>query len=173
MINWVAVAVALVPGYFFQVFMHEGAHALILLMHGGKVRSFNIFPHQANGRFYFGRVTYENYDQIDNTGRALISFAPIMFGSPFFILYGFLAWIFATKGWSIAASVLLVMHVMAGVDIGRGFLNRYIGGEHHDINKTFKYARTPTVVRDHIPWILAATILCCMVAVFIGVLLVG
>jgi uncharacterized membrane protein len=40
------------------VVVHEGAHALVVIGHGGKVKAFRPWPHRRNGEWVFGWISY-------------------------------------------------------------------------------------------------------------------
>lgn len=57
-LDWITVLVLLWPAWIVEVFLHEASHAAFALVQGMRINSFKIWPHQHNGRWKFGRVSY-------------------------------------------------------------------------------------------------------------------
>ena len=50
------IIVYLIPAAFLSLFLHELAHVIAIKSIGGKIVLFKPWPHELNGRLYFGRV---------------------------------------------------------------------------------------------------------------------
>ena len=55
---------------------HEGCHALVVHLLGGKVTSFKPFVHKRNGKWYFASMSWNSDKTFTNRQRAYISVAP-------------------------------------------------------------------------------------------------
>lgn len=94
---WIFLLIA-IPYLFLWILVHEGSHALTTLFKGGKVLSFKPWPHRENGKFYWGRVTYQywgdNGDSILATPYIVDTLAGLLFFLLAFIIPGG-KWLFA------------------------------------------------------------------------------
>lgn len=55
---WFIPLILAIPLFFFWIAVHEGSHALIVILQGGKIIEFKPWPHRDEGKFYIGRITY-------------------------------------------------------------------------------------------------------------------
>ena len=72
---WYIPLIILVPLFFLWTVVHESAHAMQVLILGGKVIDFKPYPCKINGTWFFGYISYKVPD-LDVLKRDLISIAP-------------------------------------------------------------------------------------------------
>jgi hypothetical protein len=72
---WLPLALAL-PYYMLWTLIHEGSHALIVLLKRGEIVSFKPWPHRDKGEFFIGRVVYRGIERAD-----IFSVAPYLVDS--------------------------------------------------------------------------------------------
>ena len=147
MIDWVSVSLLVIPSYFFQTFLHEGAHALFAIAHDMRITSFKIWPHyittsRGTQRLYWGRVTYvRNRNTIDTAAeRAWRSISPITISLPIW------TFVYLTKTfWGGFAAptmtTILVFWTAMTIDLVRGLLQSV--GKLGDLNRAAYYAGVP------------------------------
>lgn len=58
MIWWLPLVLA-APMFLIWTTIHEGSHALAARLTGAEIRTFKPWPHRFEGRWYFGRMSYE------------------------------------------------------------------------------------------------------------------
>lgn len=110
---WLPLALA-VPGYFLWTAVHEGAHALAVLITGGRVLTFKPWPHRVEGIWFFGRMVR------DGGKDTLVHLAPFVLDFVAFCALVYPVTIVQGAGWwaLMTALALPVVNTAVGV-LGR------------------------------------------------------
>jgi len=130
MIWWAAVLTAFVLGLLWTA-VHEGAHALAALARRRKVLSFKPWPHKVDGKFYFGRLTYEGRGTPD------IHVAPYVLDAVVFAGAAILVFLLEQE---VARSILFGVLFPPLVNTGAAVQARYRGVAQPDLSKVHWWA---------------------------------
>lgn len=146
MISWASVPYFIAPAYFLQTLLHEASHACVAKLQGLQITSFKIWPHKAeNRRWYWGRVTYSNTDDVEISSEGIAVRAMAPFASSLFLL-SVLASIKLSVEFgpnNVLLTGLDVWIVAMGTDLVRGLLQAFTQEDHGDIHKARMALDTP------------------------------
>jgi hypothetical protein len=82
------------------LFLHEFSHVVMCWANGLKVHSFKPYPHKADGKWYFGRITRDRTDDIEALQQ--INISPLVKGIGMAVIWG-IAGIFYHPLWWLGA----------------------------------------------------------------------
>lgn len=108
------------------VFMHELSHAMMVWRAGGTVKDFWVFPHTQNGKFYLGRVAYDNVPAENFHLVPYIYFAPVITSSAAFLALIVLNVVF----WK--TTVFLILMLFHLEDVGKWLMDYFMKREGTD-----------------------------------------
>ena len=117
MIWWLPLVLA-APLFLIWTTIHEGSHALAARLAGAEIQTFKPWPHRFEGRWYFGRMSYEPYEPHCRRGRWFIMAIPYIVDVVAFSVL--VAWLFCmASDWSftVAATVAACSVVNTGIGI--------------------------------------------------------
>ena len=164
MLDWLTVTLCVIPAYFLQTTIHEGAHAIFGLLQGLEIEHFKVWPHRGNRqRFYWGSVRFfqpktVTLSDAENAWRA---------AAPFVVSGALWTVNFAVIGnWApfpsrILMSVLAVFWTAQTIDLVRGFLLAWWGSDFADINKAGTYGKLPKPILRGMATCLSGVLVAC------------
>lgn len=121
-----------VPGFFLETFLHESAHGLAAKCFKASILSFKPWPHRAEGRLYFGRVTWT--PRVRGRRGAAVAMAP-------YALALVTGPSLAAAGLALDAAPLLVLGGCVGWDFVRGMLQPLWRRDRGDLNSAIRELR--------------------------------
>lgn len=141
--GWLWALGSVVPSFFVQTTIHEGAHAIFAMMQGRSIESFKVWPHYVDHDndpstrelFFFGRVIYSESSRWEpRWEQALRSLAPFVVSIPLFAAAAVLVGLHDPIV-SIPGIVFSVWWVAAGVDLAVAASDAWKGGRPRDLRK--------------------------------------
>ena len=129
--HWVHILCIPILGLTVFTFLHEAAHAVVVILQGGEIKSFNILP---VGK-HLGMVHYTA--PVRNFSHFNVSIAPYIMWLALVLIAVILSYKIKSKHFFIYSSIFIWLYVMPLGDIGGHFLPYMLFNDDNDIMHAF------------------------------------